>query len=295
MLSLPRSSPSIWRLNLTWNRQTALVILSRFLIIHGCVHSVFVSQVVWHFAALNGFSWLGSGRFLEWLLLWSTFITLGGSVYPAISILVSEILLCLCISYRRPSALLDHKVQVPIAVVECFLETQGGHLVKNIRWFLRLERNLHLLILQYLQLRQRLFRIQELESLILGFLSDEHVELGVLKAPYVYFLVYLLVQGLELEAEISWTLPLNEAIAVVVDLRVDLQPQHCPSLLRGLRESGEVVIAYLVLVPPEESYERTISSLLTLRLPAVVVDLVHCFICYSVLHFLGNSLAEWIY
>lgn len=75
---------------------------------------------------------------------------------------------------------------------------------------------------------------------------------------------------------------------------MDLQSKERPGLLGCLSECGEVVVADLVLIPPEQSNERTIGPLLTLGFPAVVVDLAHGLVGDAVLHFLGNSLAEGI-
>ena len=87
--------------------------------------------------------------------------------------------------------------------------------------------------------------------MILWFFSDEHIELRVLESPHVDLLVDLLVQGLQLEAEIGGTFSFNEAVAVVVDLGLDLQSQECSCFLRCLCECCEIVISNFILVPPE--------------------------------------------
>ena len=67
----------------------------------------------------------------------------------------------------------------------------------------RLKRNLHRLARDDLYFRESMFRIQMLESWISRLLAQEHVELSIFEAPNIDFLVYLLVEGLQLKAEVG--------------------------------------------------------------------------------------------
>ena len=83
-----------------------------------------------------------------------------------------------------------------------------------------------------------------------------------------------------------------KTIAIVVVLLLELQPNVGPALLSSLGESAEIVLADLVLVPPEQSYEGPVGAVLSLGLPAVIVDLAHSVIRDSLRYLCGHPLLE---
>ena len=94
-----------------------------------------------------------------------------------------------------------------------------------------------------------------LESWIRRLLAEEHVELSIFEAPNINLLVDLLVEGLQLKAQVGGAFSFDEAVAVVVHLGLDLEANIRSRFLSGLSECCKVVISDLVLVPPEQSNE----------------------------------------
>ena len=87
------------------------------------------------------------------------------------------------------------------------------------------------------------------------FLAYEHIKLGIFKTPNIDFLIDLLVHCLKFKAEVGRAFSLNKAVAVVIDLCLYFESDTWPCFLGLLGESGEVIIANFVLVPPKQPYE----------------------------------------
>jgi hypothetical protein len=205
----------------------------------------------------------------------------------------SLLLLLLALKHFHLLHFLYAEPKRPIILHELVLEVhalQTGLNVLTVPFWLK--RNLHLLVGDNLYFWESVFWIQKLESWIRRFLAQEHVELSIFETPNINLLVYLLVECLQLKAKVGWAFSFDETIAVVVDLSLDLKTNIRSRFLSSLSECCKVVISNLVLIPPEQSNEWTIGSKFSLSLPAMVVDLTHCFIGYSIAHILWSPLFE---
>lgn len=146
----------------------------------------------------------------------------------------------------------DEETKCSILVLKLFIKTKVVQLCLNVLSIsFGLVGNLHLLMLNDGYFWEWLLGVQEFESRIWWLLTNHHVELGVFKSPYVNLLVDLLVQSLQFEAKICWAFSFNKAIAIIVDLGLNLQPNVWARLLSSLGKGCKVVVAYFVLVPPE--------------------------------------------